>query len=171
MARRIVSFALIAALALFAILQLVPYRVHNPPVRQEPTWDRPETRALAKRACFDCHSNETVVPWYGHIAPFAWAVRDHVDEGRAALNFSEWDRPQEEAHEAAEEVQEGEMPPAYYLALHGSARLTPSEQQALVAGLEATLGGEEASDEAHASVHRPRHDDRHDDHEHDDHDD
>lgn len=147
MARRIVSFALIAALAVFALIQLVPYRVENPPVRQEPAWDSPQTRALAKRACFDCHSNETVVPWYGHVAPFAWAVRDHVDEGRAALNLSEWDRPQEEAHEAAEEVQEGDMPPGYYLALHGSARLGPEEQRQLIAGLEATLGGEGAEHE------------------------
>lgn len=137
---------LAALLSLFALvglgIQLVPYRVHNPPVRAEPAWDSPQTRALADRACFDCHSNEVDVPWYGHIAPVAWLVRDHVDEGRAQLNFSEMDRPQEEAHEAAEVVEEGEMPPRYYLALHPEARLSEAEWQLLAAGLSATLGGE-----------------------------
>jgi hypothetical protein len=55
-------------LGLLAI-QLVPYgRDHtNPPVRREPAWDSPTTRALAVRACFDCHSNETHWPWYTHV--------------------------------------------------------------------------------------------------------
>lgn len=142
MTRRLVLASVATlTLALLAI-QLVPYRVDNPPVRAEPMWDSPQTRALAVRACFDCHSNEVRVPWYGQIAPIAWLVRDHVDEGRAVLNFSTWDTPQPEAHEAGETVLEGEMPPAYYLALHPEARLTAAEQTALVAGLDATLGGE-----------------------------
>lgn len=136
---RLVSVALVGAVLLLLGIQLVPYRVHNPPVRQEPAWDSPTTRELARRACFDCHSNEVQVPWYGHIAPLAWIVRDHVDEGRAALNFSEMDRPQEEAHEAGEEVEEGEMPPNYYLALHADARLSKTEHEQLVRGLNRTL--------------------------------
>ncbi len=156
----------LGALALFAALfggmQLVPYRVHNPEIRQEPEWNSPTTRALAKRACFDCHSNEVQVPWYGKVAPVAWIVRDHVDEARRALNFSEMDRPQEEAHEAGEEVREGEMPPWYYVRLHPEAQLTDAEWRQLAAGLDATLGDDTG---AHASgLHR--HDDRH--HEHDD---
>jgi mono/diheme cytochrome c family protein len=128
--------------ALVAV-QLVPYRPFpNPPGRVEPVWDAAETRALAARACFDCHSNETVWPWYSHVAPLAWLVRDHVEEGRAHLNLSAWDQPQEDAGEAAEVVQEGEMPPAYYLRLHPEARLTGAERAALVAGLRASLGGE-----------------------------
>ncbi len=96
--------------AVLLALQAVPYRVHNPPVVQGPAWDSPETEALARRACFDCHSNEVRVPWYGKVAPSAWIVRNHVDEGRAALNFSEMHRPQHEAHEAGEKVEEGCLP-------------------------------------------------------------
>ena len=57
----------------FLAIQLVPYgRTHtNPPVTAEPAWDSPQTRALAVRACFDCHSNETVWPWYTSIAPIS----------------------------------------------------------------------------------------------------
>ena len=65
----------VAVLAgLFLAIQFVPYgRDHsNPPVIGEPTWNSPETRALAVRACFDCHSNETVWPWYSNIAPVSW---------------------------------------------------------------------------------------------------
>jgi mono/diheme cytochrome c family protein len=135
-----------AALALVGAvgIQLVPYgRDHtNPPVSQEPTWDSPRTRELAQRACFDCHSNETTWPAYASVAPFSWIVQDHVDEGRALLNFSEFDRPQEEAGEAAEVVAEGEMPLWDYAVMHPSAKLTPAETQDLIAGLRATLGGE-----------------------------
>ena len=62
----------------------------NPPVKAEPAWDSAETRALAKRACFDCHSNETVWPIYSRVAPVSWLVTRHVVEGREKLNFSEW---------------------------------------------------------------------------------
>lgn len=134
----------IAAAGLFVLLQAVPYgRAHtNPPVTAEPAWDRPETRALAVRACYDCHSNETRWPWYSHIAPVSWLVQKDVDRGRAVLNFSEWSRPQPEAHGAAESVREGEMPPRIYLVTHPAARLSPAERWTLVRGLTATLGGE-----------------------------
>jgi len=59
---------------LLVVIQFVPYgRAHtNPPVAQEPIWDSPQTRELARRACFDCHSNETMWPWYSNIAPISW---------------------------------------------------------------------------------------------------
>jgi len=129
----------IAAAAILVAIQLVPYgRAHqNRPVVEEPSWLEPSTRQLAQRACFDCHSNETRWPWYSHIAPTSWFVQRHVDEGRPVLNFSEWNRPYEEAHEASEVVLEGEMPPWSYLAAHPEARLTPVETQSLARGLAA----------------------------------
>ena len=114
-------------LVLLAVLiQLIPYgHDHsNPPVMEEPTWDSPQTRAIVKRACFDCHSNETVWPWYSNIAPASWLVYRDVSEGREHLNFSEWDlhpsvpegggEGEEHQHgpEVIREVLEtGEMPP------------------------------------------------------------
>ncbi len=140
--RRILKPLLLGAVALAAAIQLVPYgRDHsNPPVTSEPQWDSTATRDLAKRACFDCHSNETVWPWYSHVAPVSWLLQRDVDEGRSKLNFSEWNKPQKEADEAAKEVREGEMPPWFYLPTHPEARLTEAEKQALIAGLEATIG-------------------------------
>ena len=136
-----VRAALVLIVALVAI-QFVPYgRSHdNPPVTAEPVWDSAETRALAKRACFDCHSNETAWPAYSNIAPASWLIRQDVSEGRAALNFSEWQRRQEEAQEAAEAVREGEMPLRIYQVVHAHARLTAVDRERLARGLERTIG-------------------------------
>ena len=133
----------LVALGTLLVIQLVPYgRDHeNPAVAAEPAWDSPATRDLARRACFDCHSNETRWPWYAQVAPASWLVQYDVDAGRAHMNLSEWNRPQEEAGEAAETVREGEMPPRIYGLLHPSARLSQTERQLLADGLARSLGG------------------------------
>lgn len=138
--RRLIRSGIVVGSA-FLLIQMVPYGRGsiNPPVRQEPRWNSPRTRDLARRACFDCHSNEVRRPWYGHVAPVSWIVRRHVDEARDALNFSEWDVPQKDADEAAEEVGKGEMPPWFYLPLHPEARLSDAERAELVRGLQATM--------------------------------
>ena len=133
--------ALILA-ALLVVFQFVPYgRDHtNPPVTREPAWDTTETRSLAQRACFDCHSNLTEWPWYSRVAPSSWLVQSDVDSGRAVFNLSEWDRPQDvDAEEMAEAIRGGSMPPWFYAIAHPDARLDGSEKDALVRGLEATL--------------------------------
>jgi mono/diheme cytochrome c family protein len=135
---RVIAAAILGA----ALIQAIPYGRHhtNPTVVSEPAWDGARTRELAARACFDCHSNETFWPWYSNVAPVSWLVQRDVDEGRDALNFSDWSRRYEEAGEAAEEVREGGMPPRSFLLLHPTARLTADEQAELARGLEATLG-------------------------------
>ena len=59
--------------------------------------------------------------------------------GRSVLNFSEWNRGNSEAGEAAETVRDREMPPTSYLLLHPEARLTAPEREQLARGLDATL--------------------------------
>lgn len=128
----------------FLLIQLIPYgRDHtNPPVLSEPNWNSPQSRELAQRACFDCHSNETVWPWYSNIAPVSWLVQRDVVEGREKLNFSTWAQGGgEKADEMVEVIAEGEMPLPIYLLTHAEARLTAAEKQALMDGLQATAGG------------------------------
>lgn len=137
----------VLAIAGLLLIQLVPYgRSHtNPPVVSEPQWDSPQTRDLAKRACFDCHSNESVWPWYSNIAPVSWLVQRDVDEGRSKLNFSNWGQPLQgeegrmEPREISEVIADGEMPLPIYLIMHPEARLTPAEKEALMRGLDATV--------------------------------
>lgn len=131
----------IAALLLIAI-QAIPYgRLRtDPPVVQEPSWDSPATRELARQACFDCHSNEIERPIYSRVAPVSWLIQRHIDEGRAELNFSEWNRIQEEATEAAAMVRESEMPPLSYRLMHAGARLSDADRDRLARGLFVSLG-------------------------------
>ena len=123
------------------MFQAVPYgRDHsNPSVVQEPAWDSPRTRELAVVACYDCHSNEVTYPWYSNVAPASWAVQRHVDEGRDELNFSELNK-RKDGDEAAETVEDGSMPPFYYMLTHPEARLTDAEKQELISGFVATFG-------------------------------
>ena len=142
---------LAVALGLFGLIQLVPTGVSytNPPVVSEPKWDSPQTRALAHRACFDCHSNETQWPLYSRIAPISWLVAHDVSDGRARLNFSTWGQPTQggegggrrapDAQELVRAVQNGSMPPAIYLPPHPEANLTPQEKQQLIQGFLATF--------------------------------
>jgi hypothetical protein len=128
----------------FLAVQLVPYRVENPPVRQEPPWDSPRTLALARAACFDCHSNETDPYWFEEIAPVSWLITRDVNAGREELNFSECEpHESEDGDDASETVLDGEMPPSLYTALwlHPDAELTDAERRALAIGLQNTLQG------------------------------
>jgi hypothetical protein len=142
--------AAILGIIVFAVLEVISlpavFQQHNPPVVQEPAWDSPATRELAKRACFDCHSNEVVWPWYAKTTPAAWLVVHDVQEGREELNFSDWQNFSEDGDEMAEVIIEGEMPPWFYLPLHPEANLSAAEQQQLIAGLRQLGGGGEGGE-------------------------
>jgi hypothetical protein len=127
---------------LLLLIQLVPYgRDHtNPPAVQEPNWDSQQTRALALRACYDCHSNETTWPWYSSVAPVSWLVYRDVVEGRRRMNFSDWQNSHLEGRgEITEVILEGEMPPLQYLLLHPNARLSASEKDQFASGISSTI--------------------------------
>lgn len=140
---------LLALLTLFVVgfiaIQLAPVNRSNPPIVSEPAWNSPHTRELAQRACFDCHSHETKWPWYSYVAPASWLIARDVREGRGELNFSTW-RPGME-NETAEVIRNGKMPMPIYLVLHPKARLTSTEKQDLIKGLNATLGAGEREGE------------------------
>jgi Haem-binding domain len=140
--RRVFVRAGLVALLLFAVIQVVPYgRDHsNPPVTLEPKWDSAQTRALAVRACFDCHSNLSKWRWYSNVAPASWLVQRDVDGGRGQFNFSEWNRPQDvSAGDLADSIRGGSMPPWFYVLLHSDAKLSGAEKDALINGLNATF--------------------------------
>lgn len=140
--KRLAVGAALGVVVLLLAAQAVPYgRDHvNPPVRREPAWDAPPTRELAVRACFDCHSNGTVWPWYSRVAPVSWLVWRDVTEGRRKLNFSEWDRTQKEAWESSKTVRRGEMPPWLYAVARAHARMSAADRQTLARGFDATFG-------------------------------
>ncbi|MGZ4359571.1 MAG: heme-binding domain-containing protein [Gaiellaceae bacterium] len=129
-------------LGMLALAQAVPYgRSHtNPPVTMEPSWDSPQTRAIAARSCFDCHSNLTRWGWYTNLAPVSWLIQRDVDAGRSSLNFSQWDKPQDVSiGDVSESISSGSMPPWFYTLPHPGARLSSADKRTLIAGLGATF--------------------------------
>jgi hypothetical protein len=129
-------------IVLFVAVQLIPVWAlkSNPPVVAEPKWDSTQTRALAEKACFDCHSNETQWPWYSNVAPVSWLVIMDTVRGRDHLNFSEWGTSRAEIDDVGEVIQRGAMPPANYISAHPEANLTSAEKQQLIDGLYKTIG-------------------------------
>jgi hypothetical protein len=135
--RRVLGFVLLGGAGLLLLIQLVPYgRDHNnPPVTRAALWGNPQGEQLAKQSCYDCHSNITQWRWYSNIAPMSWLIQHDVDEGRGALNFSEWNRGQPQLGELLEQVSGGEMPPTQYTLVHPSANLSSGEKRQLAAAL------------------------------------
>lgn len=140
--KQFLRIAGIVIIVLLILIQFVPVDRSNPPVTREVQWDSPETRALAQRACFDCHSNETVWPWYSYVAPVSLYLAHHVDDGRRHLNFSTWDQPNEDSEHIIKVVQDGSMPLWDYVLAHSEADLDQAEKEALIAGLQATLAND-----------------------------
>ena len=128
------------------LIQFIPYgHSHaNPPATKEPAWDSTATGQLIQRACYDCHSNKTVWPWYANVAPISWLLQNDVNGGRSHLNFTEWDKPQRHAKDVDDEVTKGDMPPWFYLPMHPAARLSPADKQALIDGAAKSLGSQSA---------------------------
>lgn len=86
-------------------------------------------KLILKSACYDCHSNQTVYPWYAEIQPIGLWLNHHVEEGKEHLNFSEFaaystKRQDHKLEEMAEEIGEKEMPLSSYTILHQNAKLT-----------------------------------------------
>ena len=135
--KKIVGFGLLGLVALFLLIQLVPYgRDHtNPPVTRAAVFSDPKARQLVAASCNDCHSNLTRYPWYTNVAPASWLVQQDVDEGRSKMNLSEWDKPQPALDEVIRQIQPGgEMPPFKYTAMpnHADARLSDADRALLV---------------------------------------
>lgn len=93
--------------------------------------------ALLTTACYDCHSNNTIYPWYVHIQPVAWFMASHITDGKADLNFSEFGayslrKQQHKLQSIADEINHGDMPIASYKLMHGNARLNEHQKATLV---------------------------------------
>lgn len=91
-----------------------------------------------RRACFDCHSDETRWPWYAKLPIASHLIRRDVDDGRAQLNLSRWEQynPFDRADmldKMCERASSGKMPPWPYRAMHADARLAATDIRALCA--------------------------------------
>ena len=126
---------LFSMIALLLAIQLVPSGLTNPPSKGEVSAP-PEIQNTLRRSCYDCHSNQTQWPWYGHVAPFSWAVARDIELGRRQLNFSEWGdyyptTRKRKLQWMGRALQQEVMPPLSYRLIHPSSRLSPQDRAQL----------------------------------------
>jgi cytochrome c553 len=132
---------LIAILVVFIIIQFIkPAKNQSSAVTPNEIFANfqtaDSTKQLIRTACYDCHSNNTVYPWYAEIQPAAWWLADHVNEGKSELNFSEFAsyKPKKADHkleEMVEMLKEGEMPLKSYTLIHNDAKLSDAQREEL----------------------------------------
>lgn len=133
---------IISLVVLFLFIQVFRINKNNPVSDEQSDFlkieNAPEDISLLlKRGCYDCHSNETVYPWYSNIAPVSWILNSHITEGREHVNFSEWGnyQPGRRGHKrdaCAEMIQKGYMPLKPYTVIHKDAKFTSEEKEKLV---------------------------------------
>ncbi|CAN5542102.1 heme-binding domain-containing protein [soil metagenome] len=121
----------------FIVIQFIRPDFTNPPVNQAETMQASmqvpdNVQAILKRSCTDCHSNETVYPWYSKIQPSAWFLANHIKEGRQEMNFSVWNtyqprRKKKKLETICEQIKAKEMPLPSYLWIHRDAALTDED--------------------------------------------
>lgn len=134
------KIAFIVLAVTFIAIQFYRPDFNNPPVVESEnlfTGQVPENvKAILVRSCNDCHSNETVYPWYSQISPSSWFLANHIDEGRSEMNFSKWNtyetrRKDHKLEEICEMVESREMPLPSYLWIHWDAKLSDEEIKTL----------------------------------------
>jgi Haem-binding domain len=136
--KKIILWGVAGLAALFILIQFIQPAHTNPPVKSDflTATKAPENiAAMYHAACYDCHSDETRWPWYSHVAPMSWQIAQDVNEGRDALNLSEWPSIPKSAWKRMENmsdlIESGEMPIKKYTLLHKDARLTEDQRKAL----------------------------------------
>jgi hypothetical protein len=130
-----VRLVLLVLAVLLVAAQLVPVTHTNPPVTADVAAPA-DVAPLLRRACYACHSNETVWPWYAHVAPVSWLLAHDVGEGREEVDFSTWDayspgRRAKKLERSVQEIAGGDMPPWYYVLVHPEARLDARQRDVL----------------------------------------
>ena len=141
MVKKIIQILLIAIVAAVIILQFFRIDKSNPPVVQSETLEAttavpPDISLIIGRSCNDCHSNQTIYPWYSNVQPMAWMLKSHIDDGRRNMNFSLWatyapKRQSKKFEQICDEVASKEMPLPSYLWIHRDAVLSDTEATAL----------------------------------------
>jgi len=137
--RKAAPWAAIGLLVLAGAIQLVPYgRDHTRLPAPNPfRWRSAEAEALARTACYDCHSSETRWWWAVKVAPFSWLAQHDISDARRHVDFSNWNG-RLTGPRLRRALDRG-MPPWYYTAAHPKAGLSEAQKQLMVDGFQASL--------------------------------
>jgi hypothetical protein len=141
--RRLAWLAGLALMTALVAAQLVPLtRVNPPSIDTLPVPAR--IQVTLRRACYDCHSNQTRWPWYSRVAPLSWLIVHDVNAGRRQVNFSDWGSYYPATRRRKLEwigraMREHQMPPWDYTLIHPGARLSEADKAALEKWIESAL--------------------------------
>ena len=96
-----------------------------------------EVTTILQTSCYDCHSNNTVYPWYNKVQPVAWLLNNHIEEGKDELNFSEFTsystrRQKSKLKSIISQIEDEEMPLTSYTLIHSDAILTENDKKSLI---------------------------------------
>ena len=153
--RKVSRLILIVIVVAVVVAQIVPVTRDNPPIQADFNAS-PAVNQVLKKSCYDCHSNETVWPWYSYVAPVSWLVAGDVHDARKMLNFSNWGiLPEQKIKRAPlnmwDEVDQGGMPLPMYLLMHRDARLTDADKAVIQAWAEGGTPADTITDTTHPS--------------------
>lgn len=128
-------------LLVFIGIQFIPTTRNQsdivPPTDLMEVYNVPEhVEVIFKTSCYDCHSNNTMYPWYNKLQPVSWIMEGHIKEGKEELNFNEFGSYSERRQKSKfksilSQVKDGEMPLASYTLMHREAKLSENEKKAL----------------------------------------
>src|SRR4051812_13013115 len=135
--KRILKILAIVLIVGLGVIQIFQIDKTNPPIvagqNIEASISVPaDITLILDRSCNDCHTNNTKYPWYTSVQPAGWFMKDHINDGRRHLNFSEFNTyaPKKKAkkmEEVCEQVEAGEMPLPSYLWIHRDAGLSAGD--------------------------------------------
>jgi hypothetical protein len=100
-----------------------------------------DVKQLLQVSCNDCHSNNTIYPWYAAVQPVAWWLSNHIKDGKDEVNFDEFStysprRQYRKFEEIIKQVKEEEMPLNSYTWIHKNAILNTDQKQKIISWAE-----------------------------------
>ncbi len=124
----------------FVLLQAIQIEIPDAPKSIDPNSEIEAPKAIMgmlKTSCYDCHSYQTKMPWYGNISPISLEVKSHIKNGREAANFQEWgnydEKKKQKIYKGIVKTINLQMPMPMYLTVHEEAKLTQKERNQIKA--------------------------------------
>jgi hypothetical protein len=138
------------SLGAFVLIQAIQIEIPEAPATIEPKKEIQAPQKIAsllKTSCYDCHSYQTTLPWYGNIAPVSWEVKSHIKDGRAWVNFQEWgnydEKKKQKIYKGIAKTINLRMPIPMYISMHEEADLTRKQRKEIKAWAESYIIEEE----------------------------
>ena len=137
-----IGWLAVLVVAIVLVIQVIPVERNVSTVPPGQSFEKTEkvpanVAAILKVSCYDCHSNNTLYPWYSVLQPGAWFMAQHIKKGKEELNFDEFNnyskrRKKAKIKSIISQIEKDEMPLRSYRMMHGNARLSADEKKELL---------------------------------------